>query len=271
MKFLCVVGAFVLLCCVTVKAGGGGSSEEQFGGSSSEENGGRCYCGRNSCPSATGAQVVGCPNTNSFRQCTGAVCAVQSCPLGQVWSFLKNACSACDAGKHIAANLQVCVCNQGTTLDSRTGACVACPSAGIQEADRCYCPSNLARDYANNVCKACPADAPLGREGKCVCTSATLFFNPSTWTCSACPGTSVQSGRNRKSSCRCTGANQILYKQNLTCYTCPAGTTADRDNDECQCARNTGLKFDHVTGTCVCRFGFTLNASGVCAVSTVNP
>jgi len=220
--------------------------------------------------------VIGCPNTNAFLQCTGTACARQQCPSGQVWNFLKNACSACDTGKHVSASLQTCVCDQGKTLDSATGNCVDCPTASTQEVDRCFCPSNLARDFTNNACKACPAEAPIGRENKCVCTSTTLFFDPTSWTCKACPGTVVPPRRgNGRSSCRCTGANQIFYQKTFSCYTCPTGTTASiGDCDGCQCPRYTGQKFDYVSGTCKCNLGFTLNTTtGVCTRNTtpLNP
>jgi len=249
-----------------VSAGGSDSGSNEMDGGSAEERG-RCYCGRKSCYLAVGAQVIGCPNTNAFLQCNGVTaCAVQACPAGQVWNYVKNACSACDAGKHISLDQQVCVCNQGTTLDSRTQTCVACPTGATVEVDRCYCPYTLARDYINNACKACPAGALLGREGKCSCNDPTLFFNPITWTCSACPGTLVAPRRGYgRYSCRCTGVNQIFYQRNFACYTCPAGTTASRENEECDCPRYTGQEFDQTTGTCACRLGFTLSATGVCA------
>jgi hypothetical protein len=189
---------------------------------------------------------------------------VQACPTGQVWSSIKNACSACDTGKHVRADLQICVCNTGTTADRITRACVPCPTDAIQETDRCYCPANLALDIKNNACKACPTEAPI-RGTKCKCTNTTLLFNQDTWTCTGCPGTFTTPRRGRP-SCTC-GANQILYERNASCYTCPAGTIAS--GNDCRCAGNTGLVFDYLSGKCVCKDGKSLNTtSGVCTVPT---
>jgi hypothetical protein len=188
-----------------------------------------------------------------------------------VWNKLKNACSACDQDKHISADSQQCVCNQGTTLDSATQSCAPCPLGSIQEIDLCYCPTTLARDYTSNACRACPAEATL-QDNKCACINSTLFFSQRDWTCNTCPGTLAPPRRGyERSSCRCTGTSEIFYKRNVTCYTCPTGTTADSDNDECDCARDTGLDFDYTTETCACEPGYTLNESGVCTRSTLNP
>jgi len=275
MKCLYILGVVALLGVVTVSGGGNsGESNEDYGFGSAEERG-RCYCqaaSRRAAASCTGVtQVVGCPNTNSYRQCTGTACAVTACSAGQVWNVLKNACSVCDADKHVSADQQVCVCNRGNTLNPTTQTCVACPTAATIEEDRCFCPSTLARDTTNNVCKPCPAVA-LIRNGECVCTDNTLFFDQTTWTCKTCPGTLIAPRRGYgRSSCRCTGANQIFNEKNASCYTCPSGTTASYDNEECQCARYSGLRFNYVTGACACMAGYTLNASGVCAISTLNP
>jgi len=269
MKFLIVLGVCAILGNVAVNAGGNsGESGESFGDSSAEERG-RCYCKRYTCTGLNAAPVIGCPNTNAFMQCTGAMCAVQACPVGQVWNFLRNTCAACDAGKHISADGQVCACNLGTTLDSRTGACVPCPTGATALPDMCYCPYTTARDYVNNVCKACPVDAVLGREGQCQCINPTLFFNPITWSCSACPGTLVAPmRRGARYSCRCTGLNQIFYQRNFSCYTCPTGVAMpDNDNDSCSCARYTGLQFDYTTGTCACKLGYSL-IGGICTRGT---
>jgi len=266
MKTLYILGVFALLEAVTVRAGEGSSE-----GSNSEEEPGRCGCERKSCLGVTGTKVIGCPRTNSFRQCNAAVCTVQACPTGQVWDSAKNACSVCDTGKHIAANLQVCVCDKGKTFDSDTRTCVPCPSGSTEEADRCYCPSTLALDEANNACKACPSDSTLrGRE--CKCNDTSLFFSEATWTCKPCPGTLTPPRRGSgRSSCRCTGPNQIFHEEDVTCYTCPTGTTADDDNEDCDCARKTGLEFNYKTGACECEPGYTLSASGVCIKNTLNP
>jgi len=283
MQILCVLGVVTLLGGVAVSAhGGGGGGGGGFGGGSPESSSmdepirrGTCVCQAAfrrtpaSCSGVTGSQVVGCPNTNSFRQCTGTVCAVQACPTGQVWNYVKNACSACDTGKVVSADLQVCVCKQGTTFDSNTQTCVACPTGATVEAELCYCPSTLARDFTTNTCKACPAEAPL-RGNQCQCTNATLVFDQSTWTCKACPGTSGGFGRGFRSyECRCTGPNQIFYKRTASCFTCPTGTTASRDS--CICPSNSNLYFNYVSGACACKAGYTKNASGTCAVNTLNP
>jgi len=265
MTFISCIAVLALIGSVAVN---GDSGSAEIG---SAEERGRCYCNYRSCTGVAATnQVIGCPNTNAFRTCNAGLCAVQACPALQVWNYLKNACSACDAGKHISADLQVCVCNQGTTLNPRTNTCVNCPSGATTEIDRCYCPSNLARDYTNNACKVCPADAPITYGGKCMCTSPTLFFNPLTWTCVPCSGTLIPPRRGYgRSSCRCAGANQIFNERNASCYTCPAGTSASRDGEECQCPRYSGQEFDITTGMCACRFGYTLNVSGVCALNIV--
>jgi len=274
MKCLYVLGVVALIGVVRVNGdGNSGESSEDNGFGSSEERG-RCYCqaaGRRTaatCSGATATQVIGCPNTNSFRQCTGTACAVTACSTGQVWNVLKNACSVCDADKHVSADLQVCVCNRGNTLNPTTQTCVACPTAATIEDDRCFCPSTLARDTTNNICKPCPLEAPM-RNSECMCSDSTLFFDQTTWTCKTCPGTLIPPRRgNGRSSCRCTGANQIFNEKNATCYTCPSGTTSSSDNEECNCARNSGLRFNYVTGACACKTGYTLNPSGVCAIGT---
>jgi len=255
MKSLYILGVFALLGGLAVNADGG--FEE---GDSAEE--GRCSCGRGTCAKVTGSQAIGCPNTNSFRQCNGANCTVQTCPSGQVWSFTKSACSQCDAGKQVSTNLQVCVCKTDTTWNEDTQACGPCPSGATVQPDRCFCNSSLyALDEANNECKACPTGATL-KYGDCVCNNATQFFSEASWTCNACPGT-LEGPRRGRYSCSCKINNQVFNEENVSCYTCPVGTTADKDNDECKCAPNTGLEFDFSTGVCACEPGYTL-ASGVC-------
>jgi len=259
MKFIYCLGAFVLIGCVA--ADGFGSSSED-----SAEEAGRCFCGKRTCTGVTGTKVIGCPNTNSTLQCSGTTCAVIPCPPGQVWSSAKNACSACDADKHIAANGQVCVCNQGFTFSRDANkTCVSCPTgANTTNPDRCFCPPTTVLDKDNNACKPCPTDATL-KFRQCVCNDLTVFFSWTTWTCTACPGTLVAPRRaGQRSSCKCTGANAVFIAKSVTCYTCPAATPADADGDECQCPRRTGLEFDYKSGTCVCDAGYTKNASGVC-------
>jgi len=266
MKYVYICGVCALLGSVILQATA--DSSESSNSDESFEDRGNCKCDKKFCKGNVGPKVVGCPNTNSFRQCNDANCAVIACPADQVWNYLKNACSECDAGKHVAAALDICVCNQGTTLNSSTKSCVACPSGSTQEAERCFCPSTTVLDYPNNACKTCPQGA-LIRDRKCVCNS-TQFFNQKAWTCNSCPGTWTTPSKG-KSQCRCTGPNQIFYQKDVTCYTCPTGTTADSDNDECDCARNTGLVFDYTTGTCACKPGYSQNTSGVCTKSTTAP
>jgi hypothetical protein len=266
MKFFYVLGVCALIGSVTLKAAADSESSE----SDSAEERGRCKCERKSCIGVIDSKMIGCLNTNSYLQCNNATCTALPCPTGQVWNNAKNACSECDTGRHVSANLQVCVCNQGTTLDSATQACVPCPSDSTQEADRCYCPATSIRDYATNACKLCPTGATL-KDKKCVCTDTTLFFSQKDWTCNTCPGTLIPppSKRTSKYSCRCTGANQTFYEKDAICYTCPTGTTAD--HDDCDCPLHTDLHFDFTTETCICKQGYALNASGMCKKTTLSP
>jgi len=276
MKFLLVVAFIGLLGALSVSAGRSG---EDYSDSTNSDESGRCRCsypdrrGRGgTCVNAINGQIFGCRNTNLFRQCNGADCTVQACPTDQVWNFIKNACSACDAGKHISANLQVCACNQGTTFNSSSQSCVACPTNSTKEADRCYCPLGITvRDSNTNACRACPIDS-YQRGDKCVCNNVNLFFNPTTWTCDTCPATFVlPSRRQNKPACRCTGLNQIFRKKTFSCYTCPTGTIISSENDECKCARYSEMEFDYTTGSCKCEPGFTQNAAGTCVRNVLNP
>jgi len=269
MKSLYILGLFALLGGVAVNADSG--SNEDFGFGSNEERE-RCYCKWNSCLGVAGTQVLGCPNTNSFRQCNAGVCtAVQACAPGQVWNVVKNACAPCDADKKLSLDQQVCLCTQGNTFNSTSQTCVSCPSLATVEPERCYCPYTHALHYLSNQCRLCPAEAPLrGRE--CQCTSPTLFFNKVTWTCSPCPqgGTTIPPRRGYgRSTCRCLGLNQIFREDNFSCYTCPSNVRASSDNEGCQCTRGSGMKFNYNTGFCSCPAGFAPNAFGVCAPGAV--
>jgi len=269
---------FVYFLGVCALVGSMGVNAHDSGDSDSSERGGRCECQnsgrRATCAGVTGTKVIGCPNTNSFRQCTGTTCAVQACPTTQVWNRLKNACSECDTGKHVANTSQVCVCDKNTTFSKRTQTCVDCPTAATVEEDRCFCPTTLVRDYTNNACKACPADATLIK-GECKCNDNTTFFSETSWTCKSCPGTLILPSKGyRRSSCRCEGTNQIFNEKEVSCYTCPADTTASRDDEECECAPRSNKEFDYKTGTCVCRRGYTQDAAGVCtrtSSTTITP
>jgi hypothetical protein len=155
-------------------------------------------------------------------------------------------------------------CSRGSIFDDRSQTCVSCPSGSIQAVSHCYCPVSLVRDYNSNACRACPANS-FRRDGECECASPSLFFSERDWACKGCPGTLIPPRRgHRRYTCRCTGANQIFYEKNAVCYTCPTGTRADRDNDECDCAPNTDLEFEYKTGRCICEYGHTRNAFGVC-------
>lgn len=236
---------------------------------------GRCICEINrrsgvstTClrNAATATIQLGCPFTNSYRQCTGTACTVAQCTTGQVWDQFKNACSTCAIGMHVSADLQACVCDSGTTYNRLTGVCDKCPTAAIVEADRCYCSATTALDVDNFACKACPAGSNMYFR-QCVCAAATprLYWQASSWSCKACPGTVSTQPAGRKSPfeiCTCTGPNQIFDVKAVACFTCPAvSTVVSRSGKGCQCIVY-GQVFDKVTSTCACRIGYTLNAAG---------
>lgn len=224
-----------------------------------------CRCSKNFCRGVVGSLTRGCPNTNRFLQCNNEVCTNQTCPTGQVWDRTKNACSACDAGFHVATNLQVCVCNQGTTFDPRTRACVACPTDSVQEGDRCYCNRSKVFDDKTNACRDCPTGSSLTRS-QCQCNS-TQFFNRHAWACQNCPGDWTPKPSSKRpfrlapgAVCTCDATKgQIFDRDTVTCYTCPTGTTAKRD--VCECSDSTQF-FNMKTKACECREGFVANPSG---------
>jgi len=226
--------------------------------------GGRCACatGRlNSCKGVVGSVVKGCPGTNKFLQCTDEVCANQTCPAGQVWNRTQNLCAACAQGMHVAANLQVCVCDEGTTMRNRS--CAACPTDAVVEADRCYCNISKAFDMKTYACRACPVGSTL-RYRQCVCNT-TQFWNENTWACENCPGEWLPKqirGRPRiaVTKCTCNGTNQIFDRENVKCIDCPAGTKP-RDNSVCVCVNALQI-LNKQTNVCECIRGFMADAAG---------
>jgi hypothetical protein len=226
-----------------------------------------CSCTRpNPCRRVSGTAVLGCPNTNKFIQCSGAVCTNQTCPSGQVWNKAQNACAACATGMHVAANLQACVCDKGTTLDPITKACVTCPTGSTQDPDRCYCSITTSYDPQTNACRACPATATITRSQQCQCLSTAPFFNAKAWTCNDCPGQWSPPKIVKKTvfnaplqKCVCSGTNMIFDRPNVKCYTCPSGTTASFDSCVCQ---NRLMVFNLDTEKCGCRKGYVADSAG---------
>lgn len=229
---------------------------------------GRCSCGgrfTNPCQRVVGSLVVGCPNTNQFLQCTGSACSNQTCPAGQVWNRTLNACAECAQGMHVAANGQVCACNEGTTYNSTSRTCVACPTDSVKEADRCYCNVSKAFDYKTNACRDCPAGSTLRRFQECRCNNNTQFWSED-WACKDCPGewlprTARRPFRLPTSKCTCSGTNQIFDRKTVTCFECPTGTAPSYDKFACQC-QNRFQSFKEDSKTCVCIKGYEADATG---------
>jgi len=241
-----------------------GGGQGQWDSSESGERSYQCRCSRLSCRGVTGSKDIGCPNTNKYLECNNQTCSNQTCDLGQVWNRTKNACSVCDDGFQVAANLQVCVCKQSTTFDYKKRACVACPTDSVQEADRCYCDKSKAFDYKKNACRDCPAGSNVTRY-QCRCNS-TQFFNDNDWACQNCPGEWLPKPSSRRpfrlapaAKCTCNGTNVIFDRETVTCYTCPAGTKASYD--ACVCTDRTQM-FNLETKACECRMGFIANPAG---------
>lgn len=278
--------ACVLLVAVAVNAGGGGGQGGPIspgglllglgrcgGASGGFRSGpyeyGRCACatGRsNACRFATGSQIKGCPNTNQYLQCTGTVCANQTCPSGQVWNRTLNACAACGDGLHVAANLQICLCNQGKTF-ARNGTCVDCPTGAVNEADQCYCAATKVFDSNTYSCRDCPAGSAVNTKQQCQCTSATQLWSDVDWTCKDCPGEWIpkQSSPRRpnfnppQSRCSCTGATPVFDDDAVACYACPADATLR--NGRCIC--NSRFQFFNVaTKKCECPKGYIAQPTG---------
>jgi len=240
---------------------------------------GKCQCSTwwNPCKGVVGSKVMGCPNTNQFLQCNDAVCSNQTCPSGQVWNQAQNKCAECDKGMHVAANKQVCVCDQGTTLKNRT--CVDCPKDSVQEDDRCYCNVSKAFDYKNNACKDCPSGSTLRgffKVRQCQCDNNTQFWNEADWACEDCPGEWLPKpkrgffNRQPAAKCTCTGTNQIFDRESVTCITCPPGTTASRDNSQCAC-QNRFQFFNTQTKACECVKWFVADSAGTGCVPAQIP
>jgi hypothetical protein len=283
MQFL-VVAIVAALTVVNVDGDRGfGFDSSEFGLDSSEGNlqrAGSCTCRagfwRNICTGNVGTVSVGCTNTNKFRQCADAVCSIQTCPTGQVWDNAAKACAACPAGKHIrATDLQLCVCDKGTTLNRLTGLCTACPTGATVLDDSCGCPDGTVLDINTNACRACPAGSTLsGRRNKnsCTCTDIQQFWNAAAWVCQPCPGewTPKQTRRKQTQVCTCTGANQVFDRSTVSCFTCPAGTTATAFANICRCAI-TGQWFDKATSACSCPAGTAVNAAGTACTFTQVP
>jgi len=281
MNYLRVMVAMVVVVGLGVHAG-----DSMEDGSFEQNERGFCYCQQpynrrgGSCSANLGTAILtrGCPNTNSFLQCSGQICSVQQCPASQVWNKLLNTCAPCATGMKVSTDLQVCVCNTGTTLSRTTGLCGPCPAGATIEVDRCYCPLNLALDRVNNACRVCPPGTTLTREGQCKCafTSPQLYFSATTWSCQPCPGvvSTAFKGRGRISeTCTCTGVSQIFDRNTVSCYTCPPNTTPDRDGDECRCGLNL-QKFDMVSQTCQCARGYVLSAAANACIwngASLNP
>jgi len=275
-----LVLAVVLLATLSVNAHGGGGGG---GGKGGRGRGppfpfpplypgirGRGFCdcrgGRfNLCSGLTGTRDVGCPNTNQYRRCTNQVCAIETCTSGQVWDSTLNACAPCAAGMHVAANLQVCVCDQGTMFDFDNKTCVDCPKDSTQEADTCYCPQTKAFDSTENACKDCPLGSIFTRQLRCQC-NASQFWNEGDWACQNCPG-AWSPKQTRKpwfrpgSTCQCTGENQIFDRETVKCFPCPTGTTASRDNSYCGCPNQYQI-FNKATSKCECKEGLVADSAG---------
>jgi hypothetical protein len=183
-----------------------------------------------------------------------------------VWNKTQNQCAECAQGMHVAADRQVCVCDQGKTFDPRTKTCVDCPTDSIQEPDKCYCNLSKAFDYKANACKDCPAGSTLLRFQQCRCNNNTQFWSED-WACKDCPGEWTPRTNRRpfwtpSSRCTCTGTNQIFDRKTVTCFTCPTGTTASRDNSRCDCPSPYYQVFNKVTSKCECVKGYEADAAG---------
>jgi len=234
-------------------------------GDSQEDGYGRCYCSTrytsNVCAGTTGSTRQGCPNTNSFIQCTNAACAISQCPIGQVWNAALNTCAACPAGQVLSFNRMKCICSQGTKYNPLTLACGPCPTGSVINGERCVCPRGLLLDKTQNACSPCPTSAPYKREEKCQCSDITLFWSQKTFSCEKCPGLlqQIPNGRRApKNVCTCNGPNQIFDDDNVQCFTCPVGSTAFRG--DCLCSIPL-QRFNEVTKVCECRLGMRLNAA----------
>jgi len=295
MKYL-VVAAVVAMVSLSVHAGGDHSSQRGGGGGGSHgrdpwdysdifdvsssaddyQRAGYCACStggrrsRNTCYGIAGTAIIGCPNTNTFLQCVDLQCTKQTCPANQVWDRLKNACSECAAGKHPRTDSQLCVCDEGKTVNKTTGLCSACPTGATVEPDRCFCPANTTLDRAANECKACPTGSKISGSSSCKCAASTpkLYWNAGAWACQSCPGVVTSATRFRRfyteEICNCTGANEVFDVKTVSCYTCPAAITTSK-NGCCACKVVYAI-FDKATETCTCPSKYVLNAAGTACV-----
>jgi len=252
MKYF-IVAIVVAFLAVSVKAK---SFEDQGGDSNDEDD--QCRCRRNECTGITGLKVIrGCRNTNSYIQCNSATCSVAVCPTNEVWNKTSNQCATCATGMHISANGQVCACDQGTTFDFKTKACVACPTGATKTNDYCYCASPLVLNIQAKSCSSCPQGSTLkGRE--CNCGTGNSWWNEAQFQCQTCPGTYSLSIRGRK-TCTCS-ATQIFDDDQVACVTCPDGSTA-KNNEYCSCPIR-GQTVNWKTQKCECERGRQLNANG---------
>jgi len=285
MNSFVLVAALVAVLCVTVNAGGFGDGFPITGGFSFGwgEDGGEgyaeeCVCvngrtgnraRRNTCYGNTGtAAPKGCRGTNQYKQCVDATCTVTNCTTGQVWNAMQGKCAVCPDGEHVRADLLVCVCNEGFKRNHTTGKCdIPCPTNANILPDSCKCPTAIPLIFhsagGSSECRACPAGSSK-EFGSCTCsknptTGNEMYWQASTWTCVACPGTPVNETYHRHWSiqiCNSTGANQIFDIVAVSCFTCPAGTTAD--DNYCKCPVRD-QKFNMKSGACECDEGDIYN------------
>jgi len=254
MKLILVL-VTLAVCSYSACANGGGSGDFGFG----EGFGCACTTRSNPCRRNNGTNVIGCPRTNKFVQCTDITCSPQTCPTGQVWNATLKSCAACQPGYHVAANNQTCVCDQGTK-PTGPNTCGPCPSGAAVNPDSCYCSPPLTLNRGANACQACPANSVLRRD-ECICNK-TLFWNEAAWACQPCPGTwvTVTADRRTQQQCQCT-APQVFDRSTVSCKTCPSGTTADSDGDSCDCPI-PGQYYNTTTSACQCPRTTTLNTAG---------
>jgi len=253
MKVLFVASIVASLALLSVHAD---SNEDNSGESRS------CWCNprQNYCATNVGTNNIGCPNTNSFIQCSNTLCTALTCPVGQVWSTTLNACASCPAGQHLHPTGRFCVCDSGKTLNRATLTCDPCPSGSNILTDSCYCPRTYVVDRTQNKCSQCPVAAPsYGDDDECRCAGA-LFWNKATFTCQQCPGTAqLVSPRKQKYRCVCSSPTDVFDEDTVTCFTCP--NNAYRTNEGCRCNMYNQV-FSKVTKQCACKSGMRLNAAG---------
>jgi len=241
MIVLAVVGLMAVMVCA------GDSHERGYNG---------CVCGTQ-CAGNTVTKNIGCRKSRTqYLECVGAVCFNQTCPTNSLFNSTSGGCVPCPSDRHVDATKTRCACNNGTTPDYKTGACVACPSGSILTADRCYCSATTVINPVSKACEPCPATATLAREG-CKCKVETQFWNNGAFACQNCPGPwvnkTVTEGRRTtiEPFCTCPTAGQVFVEKTVSCVSCPAtsNTVAGDEGNYCQCTV-TGQKYDAVTNTC---------------------